>query len=102
MILASGIEVLSALSTAAPTVHVLVDAQNVFASPAKHRCVTSLISWPNTRLVSLASIMTADASIELLTAKVLDGDDIERGVPMGALGQRCNRKAVDGRRRRSI
>ena len=42
--------------------------------------------------------MTADASVELLTAEVLDGDDVERRVPVSALRQRCHRDAVNGHR----
>jgi hypothetical protein len=39
--------------------------------------------------------MTADASVELLTAEVLDGDDVEWGVPVSALRQRCHRDTVN-------
>ena len=45
-----------------------------------------------------AGVMTADASVELSTAEVLDGDDVERRVPVSALRQRCHRDAVNGHR----
>jgi hypothetical protein len=39
--------------------------------------------------------MTTNASVEILTAEVLDGDDVERRVPVSALRQRCHRDAVN-------
>lgn len=42
-----------------------------------------------------AGVMTADASVELSTAEVLDGDDVERRVPVSALRQRCHRNAMN-------
>jgi hypothetical protein len=36
--------------------------------------------------VSFAGIVTTDARVELLAAEMLDGDDVEPRVPVGALG----------------
>ena len=76
MVLASGIEALSAPGTTAPAVHVLIDTKDVLACSTKHRPFISLAFWPYTRLVNLTCIVAADASVELLAAEVLDGDDV--------------------------
>lgn len=76
MVLASRIEAFSTLRTTASAVHILIDAQDVLTHPAKHCSFISLVSWPYTGLVGLLCIVTADAGVELLAAKVLDGDDV--------------------------
>jgi hypothetical protein len=76
MVLAPGIEALSTLCTPASAVHVLVDAQNMFTCSTKHCPSVPLISWPYAGLVGLLCIMAADAGVEFLAAKVLDGDDV--------------------------
>lgn len=76
MIFASRIEALPTLGTAASAVHVLLDTEYVLASSTEHRPVVSLIFRPHGGLVSLTHIMAANAGIELLAAKVLDGDDV--------------------------
>jgi hypothetical protein len=58
----------------------------MLALPTKHRTNISLIVWPDTRIVSFAGIVTTDARVELLAAEMLDGDDVEPRVPVGALG----------------
>ena len=42
-----------------------------------------------------ACVVATDACIELAAAEMLDGDDIERRVPVRALRQRCEGNAVD-------
>lgn len=41
------------------------------------------------------SIVATDASVEFSAAGVTDGDDVERGVPVFALGERREGEAVD-------
>jgi hypothetical protein len=102
MILTSRIEALPTLSTTAPTIHVLFDTEDMLAGATKHRTIASSIPRPDSRLVSFTRVVAADAGIVLLTAVVLDGDDIERRVPMGTLGQWCDRDTVDSWRRGRI
>lgn len=40
-------------------------------------------------------IVATDACIKSVAAIVLDGDDVERRVPVGALCEGCHREAVD-------
>jgi hypothetical protein len=40
--------------------------------------------------------VAANAGVEFGAAGVLDGDDVERGVPVGALGEGREGDAVDG------
>jgi hypothetical protein len=67
----------------------------VLALSAKYRALISSRKRPDKRHVWFAGVMTADAGVELLTAEVLDGDDVEWGVPVSALRQRCHRDAVN-------
>jgi hypothetical protein len=102
MILTPRIESLLTLSTTAPTIHVLFDTEDMLAGATKHRIIASSTHRPDPRLVSFTRVVAADAGIVLLAAVVLDGDDIERRVPMGALGQWCDRDTVDSWRRGRI
>jgi hypothetical protein len=95
MILASWIECACASRTFASALHVFGNGQNVLALPTKYRTLVSPRKRPETRLVWFAGVMTADTSVELLAAEVLDGDDVERRVPMSALRQRCYGDAVN-------
>ena len=70
----------------------------MLALSAKYRTLISARKRPDKRHMWFAGVMTADASVELLTAEVLDGDDVERRVPVSALRQRCHRDAVNGHR----
>lgn len=45
----------------------------------------------------LAGIVAAYASIKFLAAPVLDGYDVQSGVPMSALGEWCNIGTMDCR-----
>lgn len=76
MVLAARIEPLSALRTTAPTAHVLVDSQDVFACSTNHGTLVSLVSRPHARLVRFTGIVAADAGVEFLAAEMLDGDDV--------------------------
>lgn len=102
MILTPRIEALPTLSTTAPTIHILFDTEDMLAGATKHRIVASSTFRPDSRLVSLTRVVAADAGIVLLAAVVLDGDDVERRVPMGTLGQWCDRDTVDSWRRGRI
>ena len=70
----------------------------MLALSAKYRTLISARKRPDKRHMWFAGVMTADASVELSTAEVLDGDDVERRVPVSALRQRCHRDAVNGHR----
>lgn len=67
----------------------------MFTHSTKYCLLVPLISWPHTGLVGLLCIMTADAGVEFLAAKVLDGDDVQGRVPVGALGQLGDGEAVN-------
>lgn len=85
MVSATRIECASALRAFAPAIHVLGDTQNMLALSAKHRALISSRARPDIRFMRLACIVTTNARVKLLAAKMLDGDDVECGVPMGAL-----------------
>ena len=85
MVLTPRIECASTLRALASAFHVLGDGQHMLALSAKHCAIISLFKGPNSRLVRLACIVTADARVEFLAAEMFDGDDVKRGVPMGAL-----------------
>lgn len=100
MVFAPRIKALSALRTPTSALHVLVDAQDIFTRSAKHCLYVPLVPWPYAGLVGLLCIMAADAGVELLTAEVLDGNDVERRVPVGALSQRGDGETVNNWSRR--
>ena len=87
VIFAPRIETFSTLRTFASAAHVFVDTQNMLASSAKHHFVLFSIPWPDSRLVIFACVVAADASVEFLAAKMLNGDDVQGRVPMTALSQ---------------
>ena len=95
MVLAPWIECACTSRTFASALHIFGNSQNVLALSAKYRTLVSSRKRPDKRHVCFAGIMTADAGVELLTAEVLDGDDVEWGVPVSALRQRCHRDAVN-------
>ncbi len=86
MVFATRIECASALRALASAFHIFSDGQDMLALPTKHRTNISLIVRPDIRIVSFAGIVTTDARVELLAAEMLDGDDVEPRVPVGALG----------------
>jgi hypothetical protein len=57
----------------------------MLALPTKHRLLVPLIFGPDARFVRLVHVVTTDARVEPLAAEVLDGDDVERRVPVRAL-----------------
>lgn len=77
MILAPWIECAATSTTPTPTLHILAHSQDMLTSTTKHCMLVSLIMRPHTRLVSLAFVMAANASVKFVAAKVLDGDDVE-------------------------
>jgi hypothetical protein len=80
------IEPTPTLSAFTSTRHILLDAQHVITRSTQHRFLVSSITRPATRRVCLACVVAADACVKFATAEVLDGDDIERRVPVSALG----------------
>jgi hypothetical protein len=89
------IEATPTLRTLTPTAHILIDRQHVSALPTKYRLLVPLGLGPDARLVRLAHVVTADAGVELLAAEVLNGDDVERRMPVSALRKWRDRKSVN-------
>lgn len=79
------VESTSTLRALAPTIHVLLDTQNMFAPPTEYGFLISFVKRPDSRLVVFKLIVAADACVELVATEVLDGDDVEGRVPVGAL-----------------
>jgi hypothetical protein len=77
MYLTPRIEPAFASGAPAPTRHVLVYRQHMLAMPAQHCFFASSLARPNARFVRLTRVMAADARVEVVAAKVLDGDDVE-------------------------
>lgn len=102
MVLASRVEPLPTIRTPASALHVLVDAQNMLARSTEHYLFVPLISWPRIRLVDLLCVVTADAGVELLAAEVLDGDDVQRRVPVRTLSQWSDGETVNDWRQRRV
>jgi hypothetical protein len=96
MVFTSGVEGTTALCTATPTREIFINTQHVIAGTAQYGSLAALRHRPYSRQVGLASVVAGDAGVEAATTRVLDGDDIERRVPVGALGQRGDREAMDG------
>jgi hypothetical protein len=94
VILAAWIEATPTLRTLAPTTHVLINRQHVFALPTKYRLLVPPGFGPDARYVRLACVVTTDTRVKLLTAEMLDGDDVEGRVPVGALGEWCDGETV--------
>jgi hypothetical protein len=96
MVFTSWIERTTALCTATPTGKIVINTQHVLAGTAQYGSLAALRHRPYSRRVGLASVVAADAGVEAGTTGVLDGDDIERRVPVRALSQRGDGEAVDG------
>jgi hypothetical protein len=77
MILTSRIEWTFTLGALASTLHVLFYRQHVLAIPAQYRFFVSSRARPNVRFVRLTCVVAADAGVEFVAAKVLDGNDVE-------------------------
>jgi hypothetical protein len=77
MILAPWIERAATCTALTPTLHVLVHCQDMLASTTEYYMLVSLITRPYTRFVVFAFVMAADARVEFVAAKVLDGDDVQ-------------------------
>lgn len=92
------IERASAFGTLAPALHVLIHGQNVLTRSAQHYFFAVLTDRPNIGFVVLACVMAADAGIEFVAAIVLDGNNIQRGVPVGALCEGRHGESMDLRR----
>ena len=69
------------------TSQILVDRQHIFACSTQYSLFIPPVLRPYPRLVRFACVVATDACIELIATEVLDGDDVERRVPMGALRQ---------------
>jgi hypothetical protein len=78
VILAAWIEAPPTFRALAPILHVLINRQHMFALSTQHRLLVALSFGPNARFVHLACVVTTNARVKLLAAKVLDGDDVER------------------------
>jgi hypothetical protein len=96
VVFTSGVEGTTALCTATPTGEIFINTQHVLAGAAQYGSLAALRHRPYSRRVGLASVVAGDAGVEAATTRVLDGDDIERRVPVGALGQRGDGEAMDG------
>lgn len=92
-----GIEVGGTARALVATAQVLVDGQLTPTVSAEHGLFMSLMLWPNLWEVSGQCLMTADAGIVLAATFMLDCDDVQVGVPMGALGGGRYVYAVDDR-----
>jgi hypothetical protein len=77
MILAPWIERASTCGTFTSTLQVFVHCQYMLARTTKHRVLASSVTRPDVRLVRLAFVVAANARVEFVAAKVLDGNDIE-------------------------
>jgi hypothetical protein len=91
VVLTARVEPFPTFCTFTATVHIFLNAQHMLACSTKYRSLISLIPWPYTGLVGLASIVAADAGVKLLAAEMLDGDDVQWGMPVRALSQRRDR-----------
>lgn len=101
VILAARIECAPTLDTFAPTFHVLVNCQDMFALPTQDCFCIPAVARPCPRFVIFASIMAANASVEFVTTEMLDGNNVERGMPVQALRAISDGHAVDYKCRRA-
>jgi len=69
------------------TAQILLNCQNILACSTQHSLFIPPVLRPYPRIMRFACVVTANACIELVATEVLDGDDVERRVPMGALRQ---------------
>jgi len=60
--------------TLTPTLQILINTEDVFASSTEHRSLISRALRPHTGLVRFTRIMAADTCVKLLAAEMLDGD----------------------------
>lgn len=67
----------------------------MFALPTQHSSFIPTIARPCSRLVILARIVTTNARVEFAATKMLDGNDVERRVPVSALRAIRYGEAVD-------
>ena len=81
--------------TPTSTVHILLDAQYILALPTQHRALAPLTDWPYARRVRLTCVVAGNAGVEFPAEEMMDGDDVEGGVPVGALGERGEGEAAD-------
>jgi hypothetical protein len=95
MVLTSWIERASTCCAFAPALHVLFHRQNMFTVPTQYCSFVSAIPRPHIRFVRLACVVAADASVEFVAAKMFDGNDVERRMPMHTLRKRRDRDTVD-------
>ena len=73
-----------------PALHILINTQHMLTLPTQHRRLIPSCTRPDTGFVVFACVVTSNARVKLVTAKVLDGDDVECRVPMCALGEWCD------------
>lgn len=69
----------------APTAQVLIDGQFAAAASTEHSFGVAFVPRPNLWGMTGQGFMAADAGVVLATAFVFDGDDVQVGVPVGAL-----------------
>ncbi|RDW87865.1 hypothetical protein BP5796_03559 [Coleophoma crateriformis] len=94
MHLASGIEPLGTARAPIVTGQVLSNSQEKTTAPAQDRFFIARIAGPDLRSMARERRVAVDAGVELVAAFVLDGDDVERGMVMCALGLRGEGEAM--------
>jgi hypothetical protein len=69
----------------APTVQVLVHRQYILALSTKNHSFAALGNWPDSGFVGFKFVVASYAGVEFIAAVVFDGDDVQGGIPVGAL-----------------
>jgi hypothetical protein len=78
MAFATWIEVCCTIRAATPALHVVINAQQVFALTTHHSALVMLRKRPYRRLMLFESVMAAYTRVELEAARVADCDDVAR------------------------
>jgi len=90
MILAAWVKPTAALRALASTLHILIDGQHMLALATQHRHLLPQGAWPDAGVVWFGCVVASNARVELVAAKVLDGNDVERRMPVCALCEWCD------------
>jgi hypothetical protein len=77
MIPTSRVETTRTFCAFAATLHVLLNAQHMLALATEYGFFVPLAARPDSGFVILTCIVAANAGVELVAARMLDGDDIE-------------------------
>lgn len=97
MLRTSGIKCRTTSGTHIPTAQVRFDRQLGTAAPTEYGFVLSLMLRPDLGWVAGKCVVTAYTSIKLVTALVLNGNDVPSGVPVSALCQGTDIQAMNWR-----